>query len=271
LFLTAIVAGSYAWSTQSSSATALHFLDVGQGDSSLIVLSTGERILIDGGPTGTALLKNLSRIIPANDRYIDLVILTHPQLDHFGGLIDLLDTYKVGAFIGTGRRAPGGAYAALREAVVDSRVPYLFLHEGAQIVIGSSSVAVIGPSLKDLVSKELNDSCIVVLLRAPDVTALYTGDIGLRTENQLRLRYNLDVDVLKVGHHGSRFSSGDAFLAAVSPRVAVIGVGKNSYGHPTAQALTRLHNAGARILRTDKVGAVQLRAGAGVLEILHAR
>jgi competence protein ComEC len=274
LAIVAGVAASAAWRARPATNPTLYFNDVGQGDSSLIVLGTSERILIDGGPSGEMLLTALSKSIPAHDRYIDLVIMTHPQLDHFGGFIKLMEQYRVGLFIGTGRRAAGSAYAALHESIEHRRVPYLALREGAQISIGESRFSVIGPSWQDLVSKELNDSCIVLLLRAPGISALYTGDIGLKTENRLRMTYDLDVDVLKVAHHGSRFSSGDEFLAAVSPRVAVIGVGKNSYGHPTRQALGRLTAAGARVMRTDQLGTLQLRpvrTDMDFIEILQTR
>jgi competence protein ComEC len=245
----------------------LYFLDVGQGDSSLIELASGQRVLIDGGPDGKKLLENLEKILPENEHYIDLVVMTHPQLDHFGGFIELLKRYEVGMFIGNGRTAQVAAYPELIKQLRTHDVSYLQLTEGDAITIGDSKLKILGPSKDDIVSGELNDTCVVVLLDTPQVKALYTGDIGENVEAELVKKYDIDVDVLKVGHHGSRFSSSDLFLSEVTPAVAAIEVGKNTYGHPTKVALDRLEKFGARVTRADKDGIIEIVPAADTLQV----
>ncbi len=254
---------------KTSEVPKLYFLNIGQGDSSLIALPGGEHILIDGGPDGKKLLANLEKVLPAGERYIDLAIMTHPQLDHMGGFIELLKRYEVGAFIGNGRKAPIPAYSELITQLKSHSVPYLQLAEGDVITVGQSKLRILGPSQEDIVSGELNDTGEVVLLEAPGVKALYTADIGFNVESELIKKYNLDVDVLKVGHHGSRFSTGDDFLQATTPSVAAIEVGKNTYGHPTKEALSRLEKAGVRVTRADQDGIVEVVPTANTLQVFN--
>lgn len=252
-----------------STVPKLYFLNIGQGDSSLIELPGGVHVVIDGGPDGKKLLANLEKILPPQDRYIDLLVMTHPQLDHFGGFIDLLKKYEVGAFIGNGRKAPIAEYPELIKQLKQHSVPYIQATEGDAIKIGDATLKIIGPSKQDIVSGELNDTCVVVLLDSPQIKALYTGDIGMNVEEELVKKYNLDVDVLKVGHHGSRFSSGENFLAEVTPALAAIEVGKNTYGHPTQSALQRLGKFAQKITRADQDGIIEVIPTANTLQVFH--
>jgi len=214
----------------------LYFLDVGQGDSQLVNLPAGVQVLIDGGPPNSRVLSELSEILPASDSYIDLVVMTHPQLDHFGGLIDVLKKYKVGAFIGTGRKGEIDAYRELIHVLKNREIPYIVLEEGDRIKNGDNLFSVLSPNNQNLLSKELNDTSLVLMLERGGLKALYTGDIGFSVENYLTGKYDLRAQILKVPHHGSKFSSGAEFVGEVKPQVAVIGVGKNSYGHPTKRS-----------------------------------
>ena len=245
---------------QTTDSAELYFLDVGQGDSQFIQFPGGVQILIDGGPSGAGLLDNLAKVMPPQDRYIDLLIMTHPEADHFTGFIELLEKYQVGVFMGTLRKRSTAPYVGLHHQIEAHQVPYIQVLEGDMVEVGDEKLHILGPSRKNLVNKELNHSSIVALLETPQFKALYTGDIGINIESELVARYgeNLNVDVLKVGHHGSRFSSGTSFLRATSPVVAVIGVGKNTYGHPTKQAMDRLTSSGAKVLRTDRDGVIKI-------------
>lgn len=241
----------------------LYFLDIGQGDSQLVILpveggqSGVVKVLIDGGPTA-AVLDNVSKILSPLDRRIDVLMMTHPQLDHFGGFIDVLKTYQVGVFVGSGRKADIEAYRELHDVLVERGVPYVQLGEGDALRIGDSRFDILSPSSQESLSGELNDSSVVALLTTPDFKALYTGDIGEFTEARLVRDYDLNVDVLKVPHHGSRFSSSEAFLKEVSPAISVIEVGKNTYGHPTKAVLDRLLKYGSQIFRTDTQGIIKV-------------
>ena len=237
---------------------ALYFLNIGQGDSELIVLPGGQKILIDGGPDGKKLLENLAEILPPQDRYIDILLMTHPQLDHFAGFIEVLKKYEVGMFIGSQRKGEIAAYGELHRELEKQAVPYLQLLAGDALRISDTTLHLLGPRPADALSGELNDTCEVVLLESPHLTALYTGDIDAKIEDRIAGEIDQPIDVLKVAHHGSRFSSSETFLKILKPSVAVIEVGKNTYGHPTKQALARLTQYAARVLRTDQQGVIKI-------------
>jgi competence protein ComEC len=259
-------------STQQAAAQpALYFLNVGQGDSELVILPSGAKVLIDGGPTA-AVLDNLAKILPPTDRYIDLLMMSHPQLDHFAGFIDVLKNYQVGAFIGNGRKGNIGAYTELDKQLTAQGAPYIELSEGDAIVVGNSRFDILSPTADELLSGELNDTCLVARLQTPQYSALYTGDIGANIEERLVRDYDLKSDILKVGHHGSRFSSSEAFVKEVDPKISVIEVGAhNTYGHPTKQALTNLASVADQVLRTDTQGLLKIIFEDEQLKILQQK
>jgi competence protein ComEC len=132
------------------------------------------------------------------------------------------------------------------------------LGEGDTIAIGAYVLAILSPGPRERVSTKTNDTSLVIMFVAPHLKALYTGDIGFEVEERLVRQYNLDADILKVPHHGSKYSSGEGFLAAVSPLFSVIGVGRNSYGHPTPAALSRISAVASQIFRTDTEGVLKI-------------
>ena len=159
-----------------SGQLALYFLNVGQGDSQLIVLPEGQKILIDAGPD-SRVLENLAAIFGPGDRYIDLLVMTHPELDHFGGFIDIFKHFQVGAFISTGISRQNSSFVALTTELERTQTKQIRFSEGDQIQIAEYSFKILAPSKSELRSKEINDTGIVVLFRAPDFKALYTADI----------------------------------------------------------------------------------------------
>ncbi len=244
----------------------LYFLDVGQGDSSLVVLPEGAKVLIDGGPDKSVLFP-LSEALPKTDRYIDLVVLSHAQLDHFSGLYDVLERYKIGAFITTGREGESEAWKEFLKLLEKKKTPVILLGKGDLIKNGDSRLSVLSPNRDLLNHEEINESSLVLLLESENSKSLFTGDIGFETENFLIDTYDMDIDVLKVPHHGSRFSSGINFLREATPAVSVIGVGNNRFGHPTEAALSRLAAIGSSIYRTDKDGTVHLEINNGIIGV----
>jgi len=250
----------------SSLNPAVYFINVGQGDSQLIVLEDNIKILIDGGPPG-ALAKPLADILPTNDRYIDLVINSHPELDHMGGLIDVLKNYQIGAFVGTGRKGNSPGYQALIKIIKEKNIPYITLHEGSKIKIGESILEILSPSSAEITSANLNDTAIVAKLETPSYSALFTGDINFSTEDRLINKYDITSDILKIAHHGSKYSSSEDFLDAVNPQIAVIEVGKNNYGHPTQETLNRIKEFTNQIFQTLQLGTVQISGDSTDLRI----
>lgn len=235
----------------------VYFLDVGQGDSELAVLPGGAKILIDGGPNNK-ILNELSSVLGPTDRYIDLVALSHPQLDHFGGLIDVMKRYQVGAFVFNGRQGIVPAFKDLEKAIKDNKIPVIILGKGDKIKNRESNFDILSPSKEFSNSYDLNDTTLVMKLGSQGAKILFTGDIDKKIEDYLVAQYDLDIDVLKVSHHGSRFSTSEKFLEEATPKISIIEVGKNSYGHPTKQVLSGLASVVSQIFRTDNDGTIKL-------------
>ncbi|MEK9186720.1 MAG: MBL fold metallo-hydrolase [Patescibacteria group bacterium] len=264
-----IAANIFAWQAiiygGNNGEEALYFLNIGQGDASLIDLGKIE-ILMDGGK-GPQVLSELTKALGPTDRYIDLVIATHPDFDHFGGLIDVLKTYKVGAVITNGRDGVAEAYADFIKAAKESGAKELVLKEGDKISYKKSVLDILAPSPKDVNGKSSNNSGIVFLLKTGSVTALYTADIDFEKELELVRRYDIRSDILKVAHHGSKYSSSKEFLKEVQPKVSLISVGKNNYGHPTSEALNRLASVNSLIEQTNQEGTIKISLGLDRLAI----
>lgn len=238
---------------------AFYFFDVGQGDSELLNFGSVQ-ILIDGGPPNGKVFKGIERALGMEDRYIDLIVLTHPHVDHFGGLIDIMKRYSVGKFITNGARGTAPAYK-------DLQTPDLALSEGDSIAYGDYKLSVLGPNNTERNDPDPNKASVVFLLEGPDTRILYMGDTHEENETRLRKQYKLKTDVVKVGHHGSRFSSSEAFLKELRPKVAIIEVGKNSYGHPTPATLARLKEINAKTYATLDRGTIKIVPKNGALKI----
>ncbi len=246
----------------------VYFLDVGQGDASLIVSPTGRTVLVDGGPPEAArsLVQRLSGILEGP---IDLVILTHPHLDHLGGLADVLGRFGARRYMDPGFDHPTTAYRKLLEAVAAREVQYvepLQGEDGAPVTIGLGDGAAItvlwprrpGQGFLTGTRSDANANSIVFRLSYGKATFLFTGDAEADTESRLlRSGQDLRAKVLKVAHHGSRHSSKAPFVSRVSPETAVISCARgNEYRHPHGKALARLQAVGARVHRTDLDGTL---------------
>jgi competence protein ComEC len=249
---------------------SVYFFDVGQGDAALIVSPSGKTVLIDAGPpeADEQLVPRVRQLVQGP---LDLVILTHPHLDHLGGMVRVLQAVGARRFMDPGFDHPSEAYRKLLE-VVGHDVDQVMTptpnpkNPEAPLTIGlgeGTSLSIFWPRvpqqpfLKNTRS-DPNSNSIVARLNHGGTSFLFMGDAEPETEAALLARsVDLRATVLKVGHHGGRHSSTAPFLASVRPQAAVIscGVG-NEYGHPTAEALQRLGAQGARVLRTDRDGEV---------------
>lgn len=254
-----------------SSVASVSFLDVGQGDATLVTVRDGVQMLIDGGPPNGFLMQELGALLPPHDREIELVFLTHPELDHYGGLIDLIKRYGVGAFIDTGVTKDVDAYKTLIHTIEQHGIRRIMVRAGDRIRYDDHVFEIISPDERLAGANETNDTSMVMTLEAGPpggkVRFLFTGDISANVERTLTKIFTTPFDVLKVAHHGSKFSSTAEFLAAVHPSLAAIGVGKNSYGHPTPETLSRLASSGAHIYRTDRDGTVTVRIKDRALQV----
>ncbi len=237
----------------------IHFLDVGQGDATLIRTSDSRWVLIDAGPSSSAgdLLEQLDA--KGVDR-IDALVISHPHTDHYGGADEVLKAYDVGRVYHPGLES-GMMFDSLLDVVEEEGCPVYtdeHLDPGDYLNISMTEDFRV---MSIASSGDTNEASIVMLVANQGMSVLLTGDLGLEGEALFVQRWggaDVDVDVLKVGHHGSRSSSSTAFLELVSPERAVISVGEdNSYGHPHAEALERLAALSIEVSRTEE-GAITI-------------
>jgi competence protein ComEC len=263
----------------------LTVLDVGQGDSLFVVSPGGKTLLIDGGGAfgGFPGHEEHNGIDPGEEavspylwsrgfQKLDVVALTHAHQDHLGGLIAILDNFRVGR-LWIGREVSIPALARLEDLARERKIPIehelrgkAFHWEGVE---GDFLWPEIAPEEAAPLAK--NNDSLVLRLRYRDQTILLPGDAEKQVEREILSENSSEAihsDVLKIGHHGSKNSTTPEFLAAVRPRVGIISAGEeNPYGHPHAELLERLEGAGVRILRTDRDGAVRVLTDGRCLEI----
>lgn len=238
----------------------IYFLDVDQGDAELLILPQKVKILTDAG-RGKKILSSLARIDALSDKYIDVAIITHPQEDHFGGFLELLEYYDFGIFIINGRENPAtDNWNGLLEKIKEKGIPSIVVRRGDKIKYQGNQIKILSPDENLAQSAELNDTGIVQFIETPFFRALFAADIGKSVENYLvQTNDSLQVDILKVAHHGSKYSSGASFLKIIKPKLAIIEVGKeNRYGHPAESVLEELKSLGSQIFRTDLNGTIRI-------------
>lgn len=234
------------------------FLDVGQGDAIYIEAPNGRQMLVDGG-AGPAVLRELGEVMVFGDRSIDAVIGTHPDKDHIGGLAGVLSRYDVGVFVDPGMPNDTIAWRVLEEEIVSRGVPRKIARRGMRIDMGSGVIVDVLSPERTPRGADTNSASIITKISYGESSFLLTGDAPKKIEERLIALdgVRLESDVLKAGHHGSRTSTSERFLAAVAPSLAVISSGEgNSYGHPHKEVLNLLEAHGVRVLRTDESGRV---------------
>ena len=239
----------------------VHFIDVGQGDSILIESPGGKVVLIDGGPR-TAGQKVVSYLKKAGISAIDIVIGTHPHEDHIGGLIEVLRHFPAREIIDPGVVHTTKTFEDYLTVIDQRGIPFTEGRAGMSRDLGAGAVMQINhPSSPS--SSHLNDASIVAKVTYGQMSFLFTGDAETASEREIlfQSRVSPKSTVLKVGHHGSRTSTTQAFLDAVAPRYAIIMCGAgNRYGHPHQEVLDRLSAAGVHVFRTDIHGTIVMSA-----------
>lgn len=280
----------------------LVFCDVGQGDAILITYKETQ-VLIDGGPDNRV-LGCLANNMPFWDRKIELVVLSHPQSDHFTGLIDVIKRYNISQFVINSVVNDSAGFWEFYKAVLAEEAKIYSPQAGDRLKLGPINLKVLWPKEKlgdswiwseearnaffahenaksnssptrtgkafkfaqkdyfapsvlgaTFSSDKINETSIVLELSFGNFEALFTGDIGFDIEKQLGLA---PVEVLKIAHHGSKYSTDKSFLEKVAPALAVISVGKNRFGHPTKEVIEKLRDLDIKILRTDQGGEIKI-------------
>ena len=238
----------------------VYFLDVGQGDSS-VVLFRDKVILIDAGEIdqGDRVVADLRDLGVSR---IDLLVASHPHSDHIGGMQKVLAAFPVGKVLDTGMPHTSPLYEHFLETVDRENIPYLVAEQGQTIDLDPPLAILVLSPPKERLDADLNANSIVLKISYGTISFLFTGDAGTAAETALlKNGYPLDSQVLKVAHHGSADATSEAFLARVRPEVAVISVGKdNPYGHPHRETLDLLLETVPAIYRTDRDGTILVRS-----------
>ncbi len=236
-------------------------MDVGQGDSIFIEAPNGNTIIVDGGPS-RAILSELGKLLPFYHRSIDMLIVTNPDKDHFSGFIDVLKNYKVGEVIESGTYSDTAIYKELEKTIFDKKIPKKIAYRGMKIILDEEYkiyLYILFPD-RDVSQWSSNDGSIVAKLVYGNISYLLMGDATKKTENIVMNNESPNIlksDILKIGHHGSKTSSGYDFVKAVSPFYAIISAGfHNRYGHPNKETLDTLSKLNIPALITFKLGTI---------------
>jgi len=252
-----------------SEILTVYFLDIGQGDAIFIDSPTHGRLLLDGGKN-MKVLTELGKILPFADKRIDVLIESHPDSDHIGGLPEVVSRYKVGVFLEPGVESDNIIDDELHKRLVEKKIPNMLARRGMVVNFGDGvRLEILFPN-QDVSKWETNRASIIAKLVYGEKSFLLTGDSPIAIENvMLNLDPEiLDSSVLKAGHHGSRTSTSLPYAQAVSPEYAVISAGKdNSYGHPHKEVLDILKKLGTNILSTTDLGTIKFETDGKTLEI----
>ncbi len=244
--------------TEQGEYLTVQFLDVGQGDSILVTTPDNYEMLIDGG-RDSSVLRMLGKERSFFDRNIDVVVATHPDLDHVGGLVDVLRRYDVGTILMTENEQDTPASAAFSAAAAAENAARINPDAGQQFMLGENvSISVLSPTGDERLW-ESNTASIVLKVTYGETSFMLTGDAPSEIENYIVETYGtfLDSDVLKLGHHGSKTSTSELFLDAVSPSYAVVSAAVgNSYGHPHQEVMQRVFARNIQSFHTGTDGTV---------------
>jgi competence protein ComEC len=234
----------------------VYFLDVGQGDATLIRIPNGNDILIDGGPDNT-LIQKLGQYLPFYDRTIETIILTHPDSDHITGLVEVINRYDVEEIITTGVLHDTDVYELFLELVDDKNINTKIIDSPQVIDLGGGvnfNIFVPNKSFDGINVSDINNTSIAGKIIYASTSVMFTGD--LETEEELLdLGFNLKSDIYKSGHHGASNANDKDFIASVGPKYSIISVGEdNRFGHPNYRTIRNLEKARSIIYRTDMAG-----------------
>jgi len=237
-------------------------LNIGQGDSFLIVAADGKKLLIDGG-RDTTVLSELSKVMPIGDTTIDVVLATHPDADHIGGLQYVLQRYHVGLFLTSQVTTDTKTFTDLYKELLKEHIPSYYVRHGMVLTLDavtSTTFTMLFPD-RDTSTWKTNEASVVGKLQVGNRSALFTGDSPSSVEHFLVQAEGKELhsDVLKLGHHGSKYSSSTEYLKAVAPALGLISAGiDNHYGHPNTETLGRLNDLNIPWISTQQKNTVDL-------------
>ncbi len=255
----------YVWFSYSHKETPylrVSVLDIGQGDSILVQGPTGVQMLVDGGPD-RSVLRELPKEMGLFDRSLDLIVETHPDKDHIAGLTDVFSRYSVSYFLRPDLLGTTATAKGLDQAVsVEPNIHTFIAHRGMRIHLGGGAYADVLYPDRDVSRLPTNDASVVMRIVYGTTSFMLTGDAPSVVEDHLlsvdAVDGELPTTVLKAGHHGSKYSTSEAWLTALHPQYVAISAGANNrYGHPNPDAVGRIKNESAKILSTIDQGTIR--------------
>jgi competence protein ComEC len=234
------------------SSVEVHFVDVGQGDSILIISPEGDTALIDGGSSDSGIVTYLKS---QNITKINLMIATHPHEDHIGGLVDVLETIPTDKVITSGAISSSPIFEEFINLITEKNISYTELKSGDTISLGSLKLDFLNPTTLE---SDQNENSLVFRFTYGKTTILFMGDAGIESENNILARGgNVKANIIKIGHHGSASASEPRFIKEVQPEVAIYSAGlNNGFGHPDPVTINTLQNLGVMVFGTDKYGTL---------------
>ena len=258
-----LICNLYTTVVQEDTKFNVHFIDVGRGDAILIQYEDSN-LLIDTGKESS--YRKLKRYLKRKKvKEINNLVITHPDADHIGAADFVMRDFSVEKIYMTTYTRTTDEYKEMIEAIKKYKVERINTKEGSKIPIGSLESVVLAADAK---AENPNASSIVLKLQYEDIKFLFTGDAPAELENNIREKYDIDVDILKVAHHGSKNSCSILFLKEASPEYAIISVGANNkYGHPVDAVLRRLSKYSKHILRTDLDGSIVITCENNVVTV----
>jgi competence protein ComEC len=267
----------WGWSRRaadSGSGLTLHFLDVGQGDGAALRTPAGRWVLIDAGPRSEHGDAGRRVVVPflasQGVRQLAMVVVSHAHADHLGGVLSVLDRFGAQLVIEPGERVPDPLYYGFLDQLSAGAIPWHPARRNERLVLDGVAFSVLHPDPSwDQWGEDVNEDSLVLLIEYGAFQALFAGDAGFPAEAEMRGRAGA-VDLLKVGHHGSRGSTGDEWLDSLRPKAAVVSVGRNKYGHPSPPTLARLRRHRVEVWRTDRDGIITVTTD-GVTMMVHSK
>lgn len=244
----------------------IYFIDVGQGDCTLIRTRSHKTIMIDSGGTEDIEKYDVGKqvlvpyLLARGIKKLDYILISHFHADHCNGFLSIMEELKVGSLLMTKQDEPCEEAKKILELAQKKKIKIVYLKQGQIVSLDKHTKLEILYIGKD--TENLNNNSIIARLKYNSFSMLFTGDAEEKQEQAFLKQYgkqNMQVDVLKVGHHGSTTSSSEAFINKIKPKIALIGVGENNnFGHPNKEVIERLENLGSKIYRTDQMGEIIL-------------
>lgn len=243
----------------------VHFIDVGQGDSIFIQSPNGKTMLIDGGVKGAG-KEIVAYLRSLNVGTLDYVVATHPDADHIGGLIPVLNSISIKNFVDSGKVHTSQTFEEMLTLINDKNIPYIVPEIGDTLALDDALQ--IDVLAADAASSDNNEASIVLRVAYGDISFLLTGDAGIAMEKEMMARGDVQATILKAGHHGSNTSSSPSFIEAVYPQATILSYGQNNkYGHPHVEVLAGLEAVGSDVYATAEAGTIVVKTDGAVYEI----